>query len=64
LFLVIEKVCPDDDWVAAIVRKDGDAVLTCALISLLFAVATAGLAVIAVYGRMTMQREWHRSQDH
>ena len=42
----------------AIEMKDGDAVFTQALIFLPLAVATVGLAVIAVYGRMTMQREW------
>ena len=42
----------------AIEKKDGEAALTQALIFLPLAAATVGLAVIAVYGRMTMQREW------
>ena len=42
----------------AIALKDGNAIFTQALILLPLAAATLGLAVIAVYGRMTMQREW------
>jgi putative ATP-binding cassette transporter len=42
----------------AIEKKDGEAALAQALIFLPLAAATVGLAVIAVYSRMTMQREW------
>ena len=42
----------------AIGMKDGEAAFTQALIFLPLAAATVGLAVIAVYGRMTMQRQW------
>ena len=42
----------------AIEIKDGEAVFRQALIFLPLAAASVGLAVIAVYARMTMQREW------
>jgi putative ATP-binding cassette transporter len=42
----------------AIEMKDREAALTQALIFLPLAAITVGLAVIAVYGRMTMQRQW------
>jgi putative ATP-binding cassette transporter len=42
----------------ALELKSGSAVLTQALIFIPLAVAIVGLAIIAVYGRMRMQREW------
>ena len=42
----------------ALERKDGDAVLTQALIFVPLVVTMVGLAIVAVYGRMTLQREW------
>lgn len=46
------------DLFNAIEKKDGAAVLTQAGVFLPLAAATVVLAVIAVYGRMKMQREW------
>jgi putative ATP-binding cassette transporter len=42
----------------ALERRDGASVVQQALIFLPLATATVGLAITAVYGRMTMQREW------
>jgi putative ATP-binding cassette transporter len=42
----------------ALERKDGDAVSTQALIFVPLVVTIVGLAIVAVYGRMTLQREW------
>ena len=42
----------------ALEKKDGDAVLTQALIFGSLVVTMVGLAIVAVYGRMTMQRQW------
>ena len=42
----------------ALERKDGAAVSTQALIFVLLAVTMVLLAIVAVYGRMTIQREW------
>ena len=42
----------------ALARRDGAAVLHQALLFVPLAVAIVGLAVIAVYGRMTTQRKW------
>jgi len=46
------------DLFNAIEKKDGDAVLVQAFVFMPLALATVGLAVMAVYGRMKMQREW------
>jgi vitamin B12/bleomycin/antimicrobial peptide transport system ATP-binding/permease protein len=46
------------DLFNALEDKDGEAVLTQALIFAPLAAATVMLAVIAVYGRMKMQRDW------
>ena len=46
------------DLFNAIENKDGEAVLTQALVFVPLAAATIMLAVIAVYGRMKMQRDW------
>jgi putative ATP-binding cassette transporter len=42
----------------ALEQKSGDAVLSQALIFIPLAAAIVGLGVLAVYGRMRMQREW------
>jgi putative ATP-binding cassette transporter len=39
-------------------KKDGDAVSTQALIFVPLVVTTVALAIVAVYGRMTLQRKW------
>ena len=44
----------------ALERKDGDAVSTQALIFMPLVVTMVGLAIVAVYGRMTLQREWRK----
>ena len=44
----------------ALERKDGDAVSTQALIFVPLVVTMVGLAIVAVYGRMTLQREWRK----
>ena len=44
----------------ALERKDGDAVSTQALIFVPLVVTMVGLAIVAVYGRMTIQREWRK----
>lgn len=46
------------DLFNAIEKKEGGAVLAQALVFVPLALATVGLAVMAVYGRMKMQREW------
>lgn len=46
------------DLFNAIEKKEGDAVLTQAFVFAPLALATVGLAVVAVYGRMKMQRDW------
>ena len=42
----------------ALEKKDGDAVSTQALIFVPLVVTMVALAIVAVYGRMTIQREW------
>lgn len=42
----------------ALEQKDGDAVRTQALIFVPLVVTLVGLAIVAVYGRMTLQRKW------
>ena len=44
----------------ALEKKDGDAVGTQALIFGPLVMTMVGLAIVAVYGRMTIQREWRR----
>lgn len=46
------------DLFNAIEKKDGQGILSQAMVFLPLAMATVGLAVIAVFGRMKMQREW------
>jgi putative ATP-binding cassette transporter len=42
----------------ALEKKDGDAVATQALIFMPLMATMVGLAIVAVYGRMTTQRKW------
>ncbi len=44
----------------ALERKDGAAVSTQALVFVLLALTMVALGIVAVYGRMTIQREWRR----
>lgn len=46
------------DLFNAIEKKDGDTILVQALVFAPLTLATIGLAVMAVYGRMKMQRNW------
>src|SRR3954454_7469677 len=46
------------DLFNAIENKDGDAVIRQAVVFAPLAITTVVLAVVAVYGRMTMQRHW------
>jgi putative ATP-binding cassette transporter len=52
------------DLFDAIENKDGGAVLTQAIVFVPLALATVMLAVIAVFGRMKMQRDWRAWVTH